>query len=106
MSKLYSGSTRAAQRTSAAGFSSSSAPTFSGSRSLIQAMLPSWVIDEMGLHTFVLTAEKCGGEWYLSLHLKNKRDRISTCTRLPARDILINGKPLDHFLEVIAGMAG
>lgn len=106
MSKLYPGSTRAAQRTSAAASSSSSAPTFSGSRSLIQAMLPSWVIDEMELHTFVLTAEKSGGEWYLSLHLKNKRDRISTCTRLPARDILINGKPLDQFLEAIETMAG
>ena len=106
MNKPSSGRTPTAQHTSDAGSSSSSALTFSGSRSLIQAMLPSWVIDEMELHTFVLTAEKCGGEWYLSLHLKNKRDRISTCTRLPARDILINGKPLDRFLEAIETMAG
>lgn len=82
---------------------SSSTPKESSSvkRLTIQARLPNWVIAGEELPFSALTAEKSGDEWFLLIHLE--RSKPSTrLVKFPARDILINGKSLDHYLEAIA----
>lgn len=101
MKRKIIGPTDLEQLTSAA--PSSSTPKESSSAKLltIQAKLPNWVIAGEELPFSALTAEKSGDEWFLLVHLG--RSKPSTrLVKFPARDILINGKSLDHYLEAIA----
>ena len=80
---------------------SSSSPTEGSSAKprLIQVTLPRWAGDALELHSSVLTVEKSGGEWFLSIQgLSPSRSKP---LRFPARDILINGRSLGHFLKAI-----
>lgn len=69
---------------------------------MIQVKLPNLAIEELGLDISALTVEKSGGEWFVRL-TGNVKIWPSSKPFLksfvfPARDILINGKSLDHFL--------
>ena len=85
------------QRTNSVSFSCSLEPNSWANRLLIQVIAQSLAIDAEGFAISALTAEKSGRDWYLWIQLVGK-DR-SKSLRLPASDILINGKSLGHFLE-------
>ena len=82
--------------------SSSSSPTEPSSEnpSTIQVQLPPWVIVEARLPFSALSAEKSGDEWFLSIALGDSYG-LKHLLKFPARDITINGKSLDRFLEGI-----
>ncbi len=90
-------SMRSVSSSSTSGEASSAKPIRS-----IQVQLPSWVSDVLDLRSSVITAEKYGVEWFVSI--PKNRPSHSMFIRFPARDILINGKSLAHFLEAIATM--
>ena len=85
--------------------SSSSLPTANSSAkpTSIQVMLPKWVTDGAGLPISALSAEKSGDEWFLLIHAAGQY-YSPKFLKFPARDIQINGQPLDRFLERIADM--
>lgn len=101
MTKRHLGLTRVVPRTSDAASSSSSAATSLENPNMIQVTLPRSLTDGAVSPISAVTVEKSGGEWFLCILYRNGTAYSSskTLSRFPARDILINGKPLDHFLE-------
>ena len=84
---------------------SSSSPTTNSSAKprLIQVVIPNWVIEEAGLSISALIVEISGAEWSLLIHTKGP-NHSRRSVKLPARDIKINGRGLDHFLNAVAAM--
>lgn len=101
MKRKVIGLTDLVQLTNTAPSSSTPKESSSVKRLTIQARLPNWVIAGEELPISVLTAEKSGDGWYLSF-LLGKSVSSTRLVKFPARDIRVNGKSLDHYLEAIA----
>lgn len=87
------------QRMKGVSFSLSLDPISWANRLLIQVIAQSLDTAGLGQLISVQSVERSGGDWYLWVQLGNK-ERSRLC-KYPAKDILINGVPLDHFLADI-----
>lgn len=95
------GSTLQVQLTSASDCSFTLAKISWGNRLLIRVIAQSLGIDEAAWPISVVSAEKSGGAWYLSIHT-TKPGVLTKSLRYHASAITINGMYLDHYLEAVA----
>ena len=102
MSKVRAGgSTQTGRLMNTVNSSSTPKENSSAKPTLIRVTLPNWVIVGEELPISALTAERYGDGWYLSF-LLGKSASSRRLVKFPARDIRVNGKSLDHWLEAIA----